>query len=188
MDYISTEELEKRTTVKWKKKEQPPLTQLQNDAMEILQRLMREGERIQAENQRLELENTELELQVSNLMARNNKLERTVASLRERTKELERQYGALQERHASLENECDHHRESTLCLADELTRYKLEYKRLKAQSATSASTQEAAPAGRAESNIYHFHPGSVQIKDSRLPDATFTQDNARWKDPYSQTR
>lgn len=66
------------------------------------------------------------------------------------------------------------HKESTLCLADELARHKQENKRLK-QSIEALpvipQTRNATHAQHVEYNV--FHPGAMQFKDGQMSGSRF---------------
>lgn len=82
----------------------------------------------------------------------------------------------LTEENRKLREECHRHKESTLCLADELARHKQENKRLKESIETLPDTQranDATHASRVEYNYNVFHPGSMQFKNGQMPGSRF---------------
>lgn len=157
-----------------KKEEASSFDRLHGNVLDLIVQIVEKGKDLEEENECL---NRQIEYALAVLeetKSENRKLADKYHKLKLEYRELTEENRKLTEENRKLREECHQHKESTLCLADELARHKQENKRLK-QSIEALpvipQTRNATHAQHVEYNV--FHPGAMQFKDGQMSGSRF---------------
>lgn len=154
----------------------PSFDKLHENALSLIARIVERGKELEDGNKYWAERYAKLNERAELLREERGTYRQLYEKTRNENRELTEENCKLTEENRKLREECHRHKESTLCLADELARHKQENKRLKESIETLPDTQranDATHASRVEYNYNVFHPGSMQFKNGQMPGSRF---------------
>lgn len=154
----------------------PSFDKLHENALSLIARIVERGKELEDGNKYWAERYAKLDKRAELLREERGTYRQLYEKTRNENRELTEENRKLTEENRKLREECHRHKESTLCLADELARHKQENKRLKESIETLPDTQranDATHASRVEYNYNVFHPGSMQFKNGQMPGSRF---------------
>ena len=154
----------------------PSFDKLHENALSLIARIVERGKELEDGNKYWAEKYAKLNERAELLREERGTYRQLYEKTRNENRELTEENRKLTEENRKLREECHRHKESTLCLADELARHKQENKRLKESIETLPDTQranDATHASRVEYNYNVFHPGSMQFKNGQMPGSRF---------------
>lgn len=152
----------------------PSFDKLHENALSLIARIVERGKELEDGNKYWAERYAKLNERAELLREERGTYRQLYEKTRNENRKLTEENRKLTEENRKLREECHQHKESTLCLADELARHKQENKRLK-QSIEALpvipQTRNATHAQHVEYNV--FHPGAMQFKDGQMSGSRF---------------
>lgn len=152
----------------------PSFDKLHENALSLIARIVERGKELEDGNKYWAERYAKLDKRAELLREERGTYRQLYEKTRNENRKLTEENRKLTEENRKLREECHQHKESTLCLADELARHKQENKRLK-QSIEALpvipQTRNATHAQHVEYNV--FHPGAMQFKDGQMSGSRF---------------